>query len=106
MKDRELRRIAREFRAGILGEQPSDLMCLAVCAPLQSFLSSLYEFNTKLEEVQFPRSNHFWLRLEDGRILDPTADQFSGDLKLPKVYLGDVPAVYRRWILESQSPRV
>ena len=38
--------------------------------------------------------NHIWIRLADGRVLDPTADQF-GDY--PPVYLGDpLPELHKR----------
>ena len=102
MNDRELKRIALEFRKGILAGSPSDMMCFAICAPLESYLVVCHEFVTHMEEVDFGCVNHCWLRLEDGRILDPTADQFSGKtLKLPKVYLGEVPEIYAKWMAEA-----
>jgi hypothetical protein len=94
MTDRQLKQIAREMRNGILGKRSSRLMCMAISAPLQGMLSAVYNFDTKLEKVDFPQSNHVWLRLPDGRILDATADQFG----LDKVYLGQVPALYQAWI--------
>lgn len=36
--------------------------------------------------------DHIWLELSDGRVLDPTADQFP--LSLPPVYLGEQPMQY------------
>lgn len=70
-------------------------MCFAVCGPLQPLLS-LAGVETELVEAWFKREygeqNHYWLKLPDGRILDPTADQFG----LPAVYLGPIPEDYRR----------
>jgi hypothetical protein len=85
MTDQELIAIATDFRAGLLGSHPSTDMCFAVSAPLQGLLSALYGVQTELEEVDFGDTNHVWLRLSDGRILDATADQFGK----PAVYLGE-----------------
>jgi hypothetical protein len=82
------------MRKGILGKRSSRMMCMAVSAPLQGLLAALYGVETELETVDFPESNHVWLRLPDGRILDATADQFG----LEPVYLGEVPEIYRRWM--------
>ena len=64
-------------------------MCLAVCAPLQGFLS-LAGIDTTIVEAHFAETNHVWLQLPDGRILDPTADQFGLDV----VYIGPLPLSY------------
>lgn len=85
MTDRELKRIALDMRRGILGKRPSTDMCMAVSAPLQGLLSAVYGFDTTLEEVDFLETNHVWLRLPDGRVLDATADQFGRE----PVYLGE-----------------
>ena len=58
-------------------------MCAVVCYPLSGYLSMI-GIEAAIEEVDLQYSNHVFLRLADGRILDPTADQFNG----PKVYLG------------------
>jgi hypothetical protein len=90
MTDAELIECAAEFREGILDGSPSFMMCAAVCWPLAGFLRfSGVDCDTeerKLEDVEFV-ANHVWIRLADGRVLDPTADQFDG-LALPPVYLG------------------
>lgn len=85
MTDRQLRRIALDMRRGILGARPSRDMCMAVSAPLQGLLSAVYGFETTLETVDFAETNHVWLRLPDGRVLDATADQFGREA----VYLGE-----------------
>lgn len=93
MRRGELISIARGFRQGILGKRPSVGMCMAVCAPLQGFLSAVHGLETTIEEVDFGFINHVYLRLADGRILDPTADQFPD---MPDVYLGPWPEAYER----------
>ena len=73
-------------------------MCFAVCAPLASFLQTM-GVKCTLREVDFPMTNHVFIELPDGRILDPTADQFSGQwFKFPNVYLGPLPIIYQKWI--------
>lgn len=95
----ELIDFASEFRAGILGPHPSFCRCFAVCAPLVTLLQmhgvGCEMVNTDLSDAPYAVANHFWIRLSDGRALDPTADQFpdeaSGDEfppELPPVYLG------------------
>lgn len=92
-------RIATEFRRGVLSGRKSNGMCYAVCAPLQTMLN-LYGHETELRQGWITKRSggpgyygHFWLKLCDGRILDPTADQFTSPKgeKMPKIYLGPKP---------------
>lgn len=93
MTDAELVEFASEFREGILDGKPSARFCFMVVAPLAALLS-LYGVEAKVVESDLGWCNHFWLRLPDGRTLDPTADQF-GELGLPPVYLGPpVPGIH------------
>ena len=100
MSDKKLRRIAEDFRDGILCEGSSRRMCFMITAPLQGYLSYL-GCETELIEGEIDRpdhvAQHFWLRLPDGRILDPTADQFTkpDGSAMPCVYVGERPAWYR-----------
>lgn len=100
MTDRQLKRYAASFRTGILAGRSSRMMCFAVCAPLQALLK-LCGVETELVEAHFAELNHVWLRLPDGRILDPTADQFG----LESVYLGPLPLIYelRQARMQDQS---
>jgi hypothetical protein len=95
-----LRRIATDFRQGILGTMPSARMCFAVCAPLEGYLRAALGVSAELVEGELRLgedvAQHFWLELPDGRILDPTADQFatpSGE-PMPEVYIGVRPGWY------------
>jgi hypothetical protein len=94
--EKELREIVTGFRGGVIGKRSSDRMCLAVCAPLQGLLSA-FGYETELVEGDFEHTNHYWLRLPDGRIIDPTADQFTTPTgaRMPKVYIGELPEWYR-----------
>jgi len=90
MKDAELVQIAAEFREGILGARSSEWACAMVCWPLAALLST-YGVQAETVETDLGHMNHIWLRLLDGRALDPTADQFNRlfpEMGLPPVYLG------------------
>lgn len=93
MSDEEIIKFAREFREGILDGRASQGFCYAICAPLAPLLA-LNGVPCDIEEGAVGPINHYWLRLrDDGRILDPTADQFP-ELRLPRVYLGVKPSQY------------
>ena len=85
MTDQELIEFSREFRNGILDARESELMCYMISAPLQGLLRFV-GVDAKLMSGDGEGGNHVWLELPDGRVLDPTADQF--DAELPPIYLG------------------
>lgn len=90
LSDAELVGVAADFRDGILDGESSSMRCYMVSAPLQGYLRFI-GFETELVETDLGEMNHVWLRLPDGRALDPTADQFNAlfpDMNLPPVYLG------------------
>lgn len=87
MTDEELIEEAREFREGILGGLDSAGMCYAVCWPLAAYLRVAHGINCEQVEVDWGDGNHVYLELPDGRVLDPTYDQF--DENGPAVYLGE-----------------
>lgn len=89
MTDADLIEFATEFREGILDGAPSWMMCFAISAPLAALLE-LNGVRAELCEGDLGEFNHVWLRLADGRVLDPTADQFNdfGFEQMPPVYLG------------------
>ena len=39
------------------------------------------------------KMEHYWITLPDGRIVDPTSDQFSEDM--PEIYIGVKPNHYK-----------
>jgi hypothetical protein len=91
VRDKELIAFVRSFRRGILAGQPSDLMCAAVCWPLETLLN-MQGVKCRSVESKLEICDHIWLLMADGRALDPTADQLVRigfpHLKLPPVYLG------------------
>lgn len=88
MTDQELTAFVRSFRDGILEGRPSFAMCFMVCSPLVTLLR-MHGVECELVEseiVDGVHINHVWIKLSDGRVLDPTVEQFDGDM--PPVYLG------------------
>lgn len=89
MKGESLLNLVRRFRNGVLGDRPSDLMCGVVSYPLEGYLNFL---GIKCHVVRGPEGEHYWIELEDGRIIDATADQYNSEFrKMPKVYIGPKP---------------
>jgi hypothetical protein len=96
MTDAALLELVTEFRAGLLGDRSSARFCAMVCWPLAGYLSFLgFDVDVQETTVHLPSQctcNHVWLLLPDGRVLDPTADQF--DATLGPVYLGPKLAMH------------
>jgi hypothetical protein len=93
VSDGELLKLATEFRKGLLGKRSSARMCSAVSWALQGWLAA-FGVETEAVTVDLGHTEHVYLRLPDGMILDATADQFSTTEKpMPPVYLG--PNIYR-----------
>jgi hypothetical protein len=96
MQHSELLKLVTDFREGILDGKPSVRMCFAVCAPLSSYLDFVGVEN-ELIEGEAGDMQHFWIKLPDGNIIDPTADQFFllwGCNKMPPVYIGPQTDLY------------
>jgi len=93
MDDTELLVVAKDCRDRILGEGNSAGMCATVSMALCGYLSAFHDLQTTVimanlsDNPKSPCYDHVWLRLEDGRALDATYDQFDGDDR-PAVYLG------------------
>lgn len=89
MTDAELIEFASEFREGILDGASSNMRCAMVCWPLAGLLG-VYGIECEAVETDLGEMNHIWLRLKDGRALDPTLDQFNFlfNENWPPVYLG------------------
>ncbi len=100
MTDQELLRVCHAFRSGFIRKRAlsSRGLCFVLSIALQGYLWAIGGVNTKLVEGRVRNSswNHFWLSLEDGRIIDVTMDQFDyhRGTKAPKVYLGPLPEDY------------
>ena len=94
--DKRLRRIASEFRNGLLSSKPSTQMCFVVSSSLGSYLH-FCGYPCILTKGGIGKYEHFWLTLQDGTVLDPTADQFKkpDGSDMPTVYLGSKPEWYK-----------
>lgn len=92
MNDKELKKFALDFRKGILGKRSSTSQCFNICAPLSTLLDMHGVENKVVRGEVGEYGNHYWIELADGRILDPTADQFNvfPNANFPKVFLGTV----------------
>lgn len=108
MTDDELVSFVQDFKSGILSGSPSNKMCFAICVPLQSYLSFLgIETELIKGDVIFPEETweHFWLLLKDGRILDPSIDQFKQIKNAPSIYIGKLPKCYKAPNLQTLSKK-
>lgn len=103
MTDKELLKLVAAFRRGLLGRRSGRMMCAVVVWPLEGFLifHGIECKAMETMEIKFDghigEFNHVWLQLSDGRVLDPTADQFNdlGFGPMPKVYLGKPLKIHR-----------
>src|SRR5271165_5321579 len=87
MTDKQLVRFCRSFRKGILAGRSSAMMCAAVCWPLATLLE-MHGIKCETVESDLGDMNHVWIKLADGRALDPTSDQFNA------LWLKDYPDIY------------
>lgn len=88
MSRNKLRRICLSFRRGLLAHQSSTYMCGVVSFPLTGFLASI-GVETRVLESDLGECNHLFLEMQDGMIIDATADQFNyAEKKYPEVYIG------------------
>lgn len=93
MTTRELKSVCLDFRRGILGRRSPENMCAVVSYPLSGYLCFLGVPNKVVEGSRV----HIWIELDDGRIIDATADQFNGRwLKFPKVYIGELTEWHKK----------
>jgi hypothetical protein len=93
MSDTKLLKFVKSFRHGLGVRGDGRFECFAICAPLVTLLNMEgWQGQLKTGNVKFDlgECNHYWIELEDGRVLDPTAAQFNErlGLDLPRVYLG------------------
>lgn len=99
ISDKRLLQICGQFRKGVLGNGRSNGKCFMINAPLSTYLRFIKVDNKLIEgfvTVLDRITNHYWILLSDGRIIDAAADQFNDARKkeMPKVYLGERPDWY------------
>lgn len=79
---------SKRFRKAVLGREASDRMCYVVSGPLCAAITAL-GFGAHLVKSKVAYMEHIFIRLDDGRVLDATADQFSHFVDVGPVYLGE-----------------
>jgi len=95
------------FAKGILGGRSPVKMSLSVCLPLGVYLfrCGIFTFVIVGEVTTAGKAvTHYWLQLEDKRIIDAVAGQFknpNGE-NMPSVYIGKIPDWYKRIEIISQ----
>lgn len=94
MNPSQIRRLATQFRKGVLGKRHSTDCCFVVSWPLQGYLAMRGE-KWDMQAGFVNGWRHCWLERE-GVALDPTADQFKAPdgTEMPAVYVGARPAWY------------
>lgn len=95
VSDQYILQFAREFRTAILSDSDSAWMCAAISGPLCAALT-VQSVSCHLVESDLGVCNHVFIQLDDGRVLDPTADQFNWCSRepLPGVYLGEKTLIH------------
>lgn len=102
-------RVCVQFVEDYFGPCDSAGQCYLVSAALMAHLLKTENIQTKMIEYDFGFTNHFVLQLENGHIIDGTADQFNGRdgyqmaKTMPRVYVGAVPVQYARWIARARK---
>lgn len=100
MTEKKLRQIAARFCMGMLENRSSKDMCYVVCNPLTTYLCFI-GVPCELTEGEILHDggkwHHYWITLSNGKIIDPTADQFitpRGE-RLKNIWVEKQPENYR-----------
>jgi hypothetical protein len=102
MTDEEIIKAVKGFVKGLLKERPTTDMCYMVCSPLASYLSACGTECTLTEGELNGLYHHFWITLADGRIIDPTADQFG----LLNIYVRKPPSYYKQYTAKDFDDKI
>jgi hypothetical protein len=101
MSNEEIKKIAKGFTKGLLDGRPTTDMCYVVCSPLVAYLH-FCGIDCSLTEGEVNQYHHFWITLSDGRIVDPTADQFG----LLNVWARKQPSYYKPYTAKDYNDRI
>lgn len=94
MKELEIRRQAKQFCRGLLGNTDTDSKCFITSIALTSYLNTI-GVECTLKEGFVKGHHHFWIGLPDGKIIDATADQFTnGNDIYPNLFVSKPPGYY------------
>ncbi len=95
MKRRELLSLCKSFTRGMLEGRASQGQCARVSWGLHGYLSYL-GLKTTMYESHVGDWNHVYLMMENGEVIDCTADQFNrGRRKNPQVYIGKPLSIHK-----------
>lgn len=98
MTSKQIGRASKTFTAGLLGNGTRTNKCWHVCSPLCGYLGACgVQCQTVEGEVQ--GNHHYWIELFDGRIIDPTAEQFG----LPNLWCEPRPEGYLTYTNHEQQ---
>lgn len=101
MIDAEIRKIAKGFVKGLLDGRSTVDMCYMVCSPLAAYLS-FCKVDCTLTEGEVNGYHHFWITLADGKIIDPTADQFS----FLNIWVRKQPSYYKMYTAKDHNDKI
>lgn len=76
MSDREIIETSKEFVKGLLGKRSTRDMCFIVSTALAGYLNAI-GVTCEAVEGLFDGWHHWWVELDDGRVIDATANQFK-----------------------------
>jgi hypothetical protein len=96
MSDEELIKSAEWVRSVFVGDDTSEGWCVVVSTAIQLSLREvgIEAVITRGNIAHVGETEHYWLTLPDGRIMDGTSDQFpeiEGGGMMPAIYLGRLP---------------
>ena len=111
LTDADLIQAAKEYRECVIDSQHCQhlhdigflSMHFMICEPLAGNLSFLgceaWFVSGKVALPDGSEGHHGWLKLPDGRVLDPLGDSFNeveGFRKLPAIYLGKPTEIHQK----------
>jgi hypothetical protein len=97
---KELKTISTLFSKGILAGRESKNFCYMVSAALCGYLKFCgYNCHLQKGDIKISKNvvlEHYWIKMNDGNIVDATADQYNNATrKMPRVYVGNKPVWYK-----------
>jgi hypothetical protein len=102
MSNEDIKKLAKHFTAGLLQGKSTVDMCYIVCSPLVSYLN-FCGIECSLTEGELNGIyHHFWITLSDGRIIDPTANQFG----LLNVWARKQPSYYKAYTAKDFDDKI
>ncbi len=101
MTTKQIAKNAKIFSHGILAGRSTDRMCFMVCAPLEGYFN-FQGIKCRMVEGTVADNHHYWIELENGLVIDPTANQFrwSWGERLANLWCEKRPDYYQPYSVE------